>query len=463
MPLIPFRDPRDPDEKRGEAIWIAISFMVILAAWLAVVLVFGYQPLALGMSYDETGLLAGLGLLLFCLVLYLGAREREERAGNRVLVRRLQGTVTSLDERIEQLRGLCSTSAELAGSLDIHRISWSVLEALLDAVGADTASLVLIDPKTGHEVYADHAPAHGSHVEVNPLDQHAIWEELARNQRNGSLDTTLGPVHGPGPGTIISAPLRLTNGLVGVLGARRRDGKREFARDDAQLLTTLANMAASAMESAYLHAELRESYLSTVRSLANSLDARDNYTAAHAERVATLAVRMAEHLGLSEAQVSDIEVFGPLHDVGKIGIQDSILLKTTPLSDVEQSICREHTIIGERIMRPLKPGQEASAMVRNHHESWDGTGYPDGLAGEEIPLLARLLHVADCYDAMMSDRPYQASMSEQEVLAHFQQYADKHYDPAAVRALRAVARDGAGRLTPAEEPRESRTQAVLAK
>jgi HD-GYP domain-containing protein (c-di-GMP phosphodiesterase class II) len=217
-------------------------------------------------------------------------------------------------------------------------------------------------------------------------------------------------------------------------------------------------MAVNAIDGAYLHAELRDSYLSTVRSLANSLDARDNYTAAHAHRVAALAMRMAEQLGLSEDEITDIEVFGPLHDVGKIGIRDSVLLKMGPLSETEQSACREHTIIGERILRPLKPSREALAMVRNHHEAWDGTGYPDGLAGEEIPLLARVLQVADCYDAMVSDRPYQAAMSEQEVLAHFQQYAGKRYDPAVVRSLRAVMREG--RDLPSDDRPESGFEAT---
>ncbi|NIM48752.1 MAG: hypothetical protein GTO22_05760, partial [Gemmatimonadales bacterium] len=149
MSLRPFRDLGDPDEKRREIVWIAISFIVILATWLAVVLIFGYQPLAQGISYDETVLLSGLGLLVFCLVLYLGAREREERAANRVLVKRLRGTVASLDQRVAHLSGLCSASAELAGSLDINQISRCVLQSLLEAVKAHTASFVLIDPARG--------------------------------------------------------------------------------------------------------------------------------------------------------------------------------------------------------------------------------------------------------------------------------------------------------------------------
>ncbi len=122
MPLRPFRDLTDPDEKRREIVWIAISFIVILATWLAVVLVFGYQPLILGVSYDEAVLLTGLGLLVFCMVLYRGAREREQRLVNRRLVGELQAAIERLDHRLEQLRGLHNTSTELAGSLDKQKL-----------------------------------------------------------------------------------------------------------------------------------------------------------------------------------------------------------------------------------------------------------------------------------------------------------------------------------------------------
>ena len=152
-------------------------------------------------------------------------------------------------------------------------------------------------------------------------------------------------------------------------------------------------------------------------------------------------------------------MFGPLHDVGKIGIRDEILMKPRPLSEPEREICREHCAIGERILRPLRPSREALGMIRNHHEAWDGSGYPDGLTGESIPLLARLLQAADAYDAMISERPYQVSLSEQEVLSHFRQYAGSLYDPVAAKALCAVI-GGAerGRLGQASE--EADWQAV---
>jgi len=399
------------------------------------VLVFGYQPLVLGMNYDEIVLLSGLGLLIFCMVLYLGAREREQRQVNRRLLGQLREAVARLDERLEQLKGLCATSAELAGSLDVDHISRSVVDSLTDTVRASASSLLLLDAKTGQPIYARHSRAEGTDSEA-PAFGLAAPGGLASE---GFLQDLEAQIHAWNElRNLICAPLRLSNGLTGVLGACRSEGEAHFTPDDLRLLTTLANMAAKAIESAHLHAELRESYFATVRTLVNSLHARDNYTAAHSQRVATLSGQIAEQMRLPEVLIRDIEVFGPLHDVGKIGIGDAILLKSSPLSEEERGICQEHCIIGERIIRPLKPSQQALAMVRNHHETWDGQGYPDGLSGEQIPVLARVLQVADCYDAMSSDRPYQPAMSEQEVLAHFRQYSGKRYDPAAVDALLAV-------------------------
>jgi hypothetical protein len=431
----------DPDEKRREIVWIAISFIVILAVWLSVVLLFGYQPLIMGMTYDELVLLTGLGLLVFCSILYLGVREREQRAANRKLVTQLKGAVQSLDERLEQLNGVCSASAEIAGSLSIDHIAHAVTDSVLAALEADSSYLVLIHTETGRPVYAKSAPALGAPGADVSLDPEIGWAELLPS--SGQLEdfeTKLRPWSRDR--TAMRAPMRLAEGLVGVLGVRRESSSSVFNADDLNLLTILANMTAKAIESAQLHAELRDSYLATVRSLVASLHARDNYTASHSERVAALAVRMAEYLGLPDELIRDIEVFGPLHDVGKIGISDSVLLKPSPLSKDERDVCREHCIIGERIIRPLRPSLDALGMVRNHHESWNGRGYPDGLAGEEVPRLARLLHVADAYDAMVSDRPYQAAMSEQEVLGHFKLYAEDRYDPVAVEALAAVVREG---------------------
>ncbi len=450
MPLPPFRDLKDPDDKRREIVWIAISFIVILASWLSVVLIFGYQPLIAGMTYDEIVLLTGLGLLVFCTILYLGAREREQRAANQSLVAQLKGAVESLDERVDQLNGLCSASAELAGSLDLDHTTLAVVESVVGALQAQESYLLLIDPETARAVYARSCPAVSGANPDFSLDPEIGWSEFLPMAPMDGDEFAARIEPWSKARTTMRATFRLLNGLVGVLGARRKAEDTPFANDDLRILTTLANMAAKSLESAQLHEELRTSYLATVRSLVNSLHARDNYTASHSERVAALAMRMAEYLGLPDQMIRDIEVFAPLHDVGKIGISDNVLMKSSPPSREERLLCREHCLIGEQILRPLRPSRHALGMVRNHHESWDGGGYPDGLVGEDIPQLARLLQVADSYDAMIADRPYQPAISEQEVLAHLRQYAGQLYDPVAVNALCAVIGETAPRPQPVE-------------
>ena len=427
-----FRDLGDPDEKRTEILWMAVGFIIILAAWLAVVLIFGFRPLSLGVTYDEVVMSIGLGVLILCSVFYLVGREREQRMTNRRLLTELRDTVSLLDQRVKELNGLCASSAELAGSLDIDYISSCTVASLVGAMGADWASLVLFEEELGHMIYARDSQGLLVGGEGSLSDPSAAWpapllggdillQDLDRQVQAWNADKRL-----------LCVPFRLKNGLAGVLSVRQSRG---FDCDDYNASTTLANMAAKAIESAQHHAELRESYLSTVRSLVYSLEARDNYTATHGQRVASLALRMAERLGLPEPLVRDIENFAPLHDVGKIGIRDAILLKPFPLNDEERAICREHAIIGERIVRPLKPSPEALAMVRHHHESWGGGGYPDGLVGTSIPLLARLIQVADCYDAMISDRPYRPTISDDEVQAHFIMERGRRYDPEVVDAL----------------------------
>jgi hypothetical protein len=411
---------------------MALGLMVVMAIWLGVVLMFGYRPLSLGMTYDETVMVAGLAILIVCTIGYIVERALEQRTAKQQLLREFQEAVSRLDEQVTQLNGLCATSAELSGCLDVDRIAGLAVDAVVGLLRAPSAALLLFDEETGYPVYA--RTSDGAR-EASVRGPRIAWPDYI-SPEGGHIADLDGQVRAWNVDpTRACAALRLANGLAGVLAARRDGG---FRQHEQSALSLLASMAAKAMESAQHHAELRESYMATVRSLVYSLDARDNYTATHSQRVASLALRMAEYLALPEAALRDIETFGPLHDVGKIGIRDGILMKPGPLTDDEWAVCREHAIIGERILRPLKPSREALGMVRNHHESWDGTGYPDGLAGEMIPLLARVVQVADCYDAMVAERPHRRSISDEEVRVEFIMNRGRRYDPLAVDALLAV-------------------------
>lgn len=184
--------------------------------------------------------------------------------------------------------------------------------------------------------------------------------------------------------------------------------------------------------------ELRASYVATVRALANAVEARDAYTGKHAERVAAYGMAIARAGGLSLADDPEIEFAFLLHDVGKVAVPDAILFKPEPLNAPERTVMEKHAEIGWEILRHVDFLGSAKLVVRHHHERWDGKGYPDGLAGEDIPLAARVFSVADTFDALTTDRPYRPGMDIAKARAIVEEASGTQFDPAAVDAFRAV-------------------------
>jgi cyclic di-GMP phosphodiesterase len=170
-------------------------------------------------------------------------------------------------------------------------------------------------------------------------------------------------------------------------------------------------------------------------SLAAAVEAKDRYTEKHTHRVAETARRVGVKLGLPERALEALYRGGIIHDIGKIGVPDAILLKPGPLGGDEVRIMRAHTTIGESIVRPLRSGANLLPIIRNHHEHFDGGGYPDGLAGRAIPRLARIVAVCDSYDALVTDRPYRKARTVDEAIATLMDGAGKQWDPEVVEAL----------------------------
>jgi putative nucleotidyltransferase with HDIG domain len=185
---------------------------------------------------------------------------------------------------------------------------------------------------------------------------------------------------------------------------------------------------------------LEQGYLDTIKSLASAIDAKDPSTRGHSQRVAELAVAIGRELELEPADLKVLAYGGLLHDVGKIGIPEAILHKADALAPDEMEQMREHPAIGAEILRGVEFLRAASLAVRGHHERWDGQGYPDGLAGEAIPLVARIVNAADTYDACTSQRPYQPPMAADEALEVAEQLCGKQMDPRVVEALVCVVR-----------------------
>lgn len=205
----------------------------------------------------------------------------------------------------------------------------------------------------------------------------------------------------------------------------------------------LRELASYDSENRRLIAALEQGYLDTIRSLASAIDAKDPYTRGHSQRVAALAGAIGRELQLPPEQLQALEYGGVLHDIGKIGMPDAILAKASPLTADERDLAKHHPHIGSEIVAGVSFLAEAAPAIRHHHERWDGAGYPDGLAGEAIPLVARIVNAADTWDACTSDRPYQKSFTLEEALAILARLRGTQLDPAVHDALVAVVRRGA--------------------
>jgi ribonuclease P protein subunit RPR2 len=216
----------------------------------------------------------------------------------------------------------------------------------------------------------------------------------------------------------------------------RRD--REAAAKERQLERYAADLRETFKQERTRTAELRRSYVATVRALANAVEARDAYTGKHAERVAAYGVAIASEVGLAAGDKPELEFGFLLHDVGKVAIPDAILFKPGPLSPAERLVVEQHPVIGWGIVSAIEFLGPARDIIRSHHERWDGAGYPDGLAGEEIPLAARVFAVADAFDALTTDRPYRAAVKPARARAIIERGAGAQFDGAVVDAFARV-------------------------
>ena len=221
----------------------------------------------------------------------------------------------------------------------------------------------------------------------------------------------------------------------------------EFADHEIALIQSVTRSAAHALERLWARAErdtlidqLKQAFIGTAQALANALEAKDNYTADHAEQIAAMADAVGRELGMAEVDLEGLRYGAIFHDIGKIAVPDAILHKRGPLSPEERLVIERHPQLGEEIISPVPfLGGTVAKIVRHDHERWDGTGYPDKLAGDAIPLGARIVFVVDAYHAMVSDRPYRAGMPHEKALEELRKHSGSQFDPAVVEAFLRVA------------------------
>jgi putative nucleotidyltransferase with HDIG domain len=320
-------------------------------------------------------------------------------------------------QRLSEVVALYEISRTFTSTLDTETAVREIVELLWRRFSPAALSLSLVHPDDNElELLAHRGESANSMVGIRvPIRQDAgcdaLFEGHARLVNNSQ------PVD---PSHLARLVLRSNDRPVGVIDLVRSPDQPAFDSDDRTLLAICASQIAASLDNSRLYRQLKYQNLETIAALAASIDARDPYTAGHSLQVTRYAVRLGEVIGLTNDRIEALRYGGLLHDIGKIGVPDVILLKPAHLTPDEMEIMRAHAVIGVEIVRGIKALRAVLPIIRHHHERIDGVGYPDGLRGDQIPLEARIMAIADAYDTMTSDRAYRRAMSQEEAVAELQ-------------------------------------------
>ena len=347
----------------------------------------------------------------------------------------------SLTKKVLELATLYEMSRSLGATLELETLLDSVLDSAMRIFDVELGYVTMVDRESGAlevRIWRGVDLSHAGETSVRSSMSDWVVREgrplIFNPPVNGGGSEDAGGHSDAVSGAIaaLCVPLLSNEGTIGAITVGTRNPSQRFTSDDVRLLATIANHVTIAVGNISLFSSVQEAYLATVRALAAAVDAKDPYTRGHSDGVAAYALMIGEAMGLSGEQMIALEMAAYLHDIGKIGISEDILLKPGKLTDAEMGQMRHHPLIGANILKPVAFPWPIAPIVRHHHEHFNGQGYPAGLRSEEIPVLARVLTVADAFEAMVADRPYRRGRSQQEAILELRRCAGTHFDPRVV-------------------------------
>jgi putative nucleotidyltransferase with HDIG domain len=367
-------------------------------------------------------------------------RERDLFLRNLLLAKEVEGKQRlerinrELERKVEELHTINRIMNDFAGTATSDQVLQHIIDLPLEITSATEARFFILQPESMQpfEILATAATSMDpgfAHL-VGAVARDAMPLLIAENGGVKELP--------PDIASFAAVPMKIRDKVFGVLTTAVRAGDGRLDEGDLYYLSFMNQSAARAIENLALYENIYENLFSTLFAFVKAVEARDSYTQQHSNRVTEMALKISRVMGCSSEECDILRFAGPLHDIGKIGIPDDILLKPGPLNKAEFERIKAHPVIGAGIIGQLGLWEREQQIVRWHHERYDGSGYPDGLAGAAIPPLARILAVADAFDAMSSNRVYRDAMDEAQILANLRKGAGSQFDPAVVEAFMIV-------------------------
>lgn len=349
----------------------------------------------------------------------------------------------SQERRLAEQETLLEVGLALAETLDLRRVLSVALEHAERICSAETSSIWELDAAAGElffRIVRGRAAPEIGNLRI-PVGQGIVGSVAASGRPELIHDVAADPrwrgdsSEAFDTRAILAVPLVSRGRVIGVLQLLNPVGRERFDDDDLRRMRLFAGPLAHALENAKLYAAQQRIFLETVTALAEAVEKRDPYTGGHLQRVVAYSLVLGQELGLSVEELESLRLGATLHDIGKIGVPDGVLLKAGPLDDAEQSVMRRHAADGAAIVSRIESLRPQVPIVRNHHERMDGRGYPDGLSAGSIPLPARIVAVADTFDAMTTSRPYRKALPRETAAAEIRRVAGNHLCPQVVAAF----------------------------
>jgi len=354
-------------------------------------------------------------------------------------IEKIKSITKNLQEKINELSALYTISETLHYPTSTEELFEKIVEIPITITQAKNAGLWLWDKNNGQVVLKAAKGMQGIPQGRLPLSKAGLvgraFIERKAIYADDYRDCICQGVSSDFRHSFVCLPIMIGEEIFGALHVCQKITGSTFSSADIALMKNLVQKASLKLENIALYDNLIDNIMQSITSLIKAIDAKDNYTMNHCKRVTYYAIRLAQHLDCPQEVIDAIRIAGPIHDVGKIGIKDEILLKPGTLTETERKIMEKHVVIGEDIVKPLNFGSLERAVVRNHHERFNGKGYPDGLKASDIPLIARIFSVVDTYDAITTDRPYRPARPHEEATAELLRCSGTQFDRTIVEAF----------------------------